>query len=380
MDAEELLSRFRLRDPDPALRERVLGGVSPAKPVIWHRRWLQLAAAALVALGIGWGALQLFQRGQDRNPVNEKTIAAVEILRGEGRVIPVGADTQFQLVDAARGQLRLERGAIYVELKAGAGLQAEVVTPAGKATAKGTRFCAHVAEPSEGSSHPFLAVAILDGAVAVSNDHGEAVADAGELVLARRSSAPEKLADSSTLHGQQSCCPFVSTLGLIYRPDVQAELKLTEAQQQQFGTPGAAELQDICRFFRGLQALPHRECVKRAEEFRHAQQRKLQELLSPEQLDRLRQIGVHQEGWFSLARPEVAAAIGMNEDQRQQVRDVLHDFSQAHQALGTENVKDPRFAALRRQTLDRLAALLTKEQKARWHDHAGQPFPARQRL
>jgi RNA polymerase sigma factor (sigma-70 family) len=355
----------------------------------WQWARLGLAAAAVLLVGIGvW--LWLSRAGRNGPPVGPSTHeggAEVAFLDGRGRLVPVGEDTRFTVTDSEHGRVRLERGELYVELPAGAGLRAEVETSAGTATALGTRFYAHHhADSGEPEGHCVLAVVVLGGQVEVSNPHGRAVGDAGEVLLAEPDSAPEKHSEAAGLppgHPRLGC-PFAGALGLVYRADVQEELLLTDEQKARLQRPGRNELKEICQFFRGLHSLPRDERRRQTAQFCAGQQQRVGEILDAGQQQRLREIGLQVEGPFALVRGEVADQLRLVPGQREQVRAILEEFGEAYRPLASPDPANPdrdaRITRLQQQTAAKLLALLSDSQKDQWRTFCGRPFPPAQRL
>ncbi len=380
MDLEDYLRQFRWRDPAPDLRPRILAAT--IAPAARTRRWPWLlgAAAALVALGLG---LWLWQaRLSPTSPPDPPRLAgpadsegepaAVPLFGGRGRLLPVADGTRFTVLDSERGRVRLEQGEVYVELEPGAG-GAEVQTPAGTARALGTRFYAHYA----GERPALLAVAVLGGTVEVDNAHGRTTCGAGEVALAQADAAPHRHAEPSGRH--HPSCPFAGSLGLIYRPQVQAELRLSEEQKARLQRPGADERREMCRFFRGLHGLPRSEWAQRSREFCGQLERKLAEVLTPAQHQRLRQIGYQQEGYFALLRNEVGAELHVTPEQRRGIEKALTHFAAARRALLAGNLpppeRDRQVAAAWRRALAQAEQLLNDAQKDRLGKLVGPPLP-----
>lgn len=379
MNMEDYLRQFRLSEPDPKLRERMLDSLARSRPArLRLPAWVWYAAASLL-LAVGgaglWHAL-----GPRHDAGNDNSVTpAVAFLNGRGRLVPVGDDTRFTLVDAGLGQVRLERGEVYVELAPEAGLKAEIETPAGTAVARGTRFYAQCDRGAGLHANLFLAVAILGGVVEVTNAHGRAVGDAGEVVLAEQGSAPEKHSgtsdrSASRFHG---FCPFASALGLIVRPEVQAELQLSDRQKASLQRPEKNEAKEICAFFRGLRSVPRSEWSTKTSEFCAAQQQRVAAVLDAGQQQRLRQIGFQQEGFFAVARKAVADELKLTAGQSQQIEADLKAFGEAYRDLlakASNGEMGKKMAALEQQAAAKVSSRLTEAQKEQWRLLLGAPF------
>lgn len=374
MDIEDHLRRFRVSDPTPELRERVLATIaSTPAPRLRLRPWLAGAVAAGLLIGLG---LWLW-KGRENNhfvvsPDEERP--AVAIFNGKGRVVPIGEVTRFTVVDAERGQVHLEQGELYVELPSDAGLRAEIATPAGTATALGTRFFAHCPPRVGAMATTLLAVAVLDGTVMVSNAHGHTVGGGGEVVLAEHNTAPER--HSGVGHQHLEGCPYVGTLTLLHRPRIQEELKLSEEQLARLQRPGKDERLEICRFFRGLTRCPHHEWSKKTSEFVAVRQQQIAAILNQAQQKRLREIGFQQEGFFALTRAETAEALDLTPMQRQQVASLVKDYGKRYSKLVSEAAPElsAKVRTLRGEVASRLGELLNERQRKHWEQRMGKPF------
>jgi len=120
---------------------------------------------------------------------------------------------------------------------------------------------------------------------------------------------------------------------MVYRPEVQAELRLTASQKSRLQQPNKEELRKMGKFFQGLRSVPRSEWAKRSTEFCAAQQQKLDEFLDAGQLQRLRQITLQQEGYFALARPEIADELRITPEQRAQLAAILKKLGVDYRSL-----------------------------------------------
>ncbi|MBI1832670.1 MAG: FecR domain-containing protein [Planctomycetes bacterium] len=380
MDIEEQLRQFHWEDPAPELKERIVKAAheKPAPPR--KRRWPWfLAAAAAILLTIGAGAwiwTTSARNGADLKLVNKDALSAVEILGGRGRVTPVAADARFTVLDSDQGRIRLENGEVLVELETGPGSAAEVETPAGTARAQGTCFYAHYS----GAEHSLLAVAVLSGQVEMATPHGQATCTAGDVAFARLGFAPHKHSGASKHPGthHRGFCPFVSTLGLVYRPEVQVELQLTEAQKSQLQRPDTDERREMCRFFQSLHGVSPDEWAKKTNEFCADLERKVAKILSAQQQKRLWQIAYQQEGYFALLRPELVRDLQVNQDQQEGVKNNLRALAETRRTILDQNLPKPesdrQIAAAWQQSQRDAEILLTATQKEQWQRLIGPPL------
>ncbi len=169
-------------------------------------------------------------------------------------------------------------------------------------------------------------------------------------------------------------------LGLLRSPQVQQELKITEAQQQKLQVLG----EQLREKFRGLgqelQGLSPEERTKRMEQVNAEVEKELAKVLTEQQLKRLKQISLQVEGYAALGRPEIAQQVGLTEGQQKQVQQVLREAAEKRRALfqqGPGGDPQARFQQMReiRQWVDeQIERLLTEQQKKKWRELIGEPF------
>jgi hypothetical protein len=165
---------------------------------------------------------------------------------------------------------------------------------------------------------------------------------------------------------------------LLARPEVRTHLRLTLRQQQQLDQPERAGTSD-----------PPADG-----------ERRIREVLSPEQFARLNQIALQQRGPLALADAKVADQINMDNTKRAAIR-----ATAAEANVKTRQAISEAFRGVRgrgqgmrqmqqdltnrssplRQTMDeirtnaeiKILALLSDEEKARWQKAQGEPFTPR---
>lgn len=380
--------RNRLAEEMAKVSGKRAGAKTVGRP--WQSRWAWLAgaAAAMVALAVGLAAwLGRFE--PPNSPENDFIVQnnppppepPVEFLNGRGRLVALGENTRYTLVDAGRGQVRLDQGELFVELPDGEGLQADIETPAGTASAMGTSFYAHYGETTPES--PLLTVAVVGGYVEVRNTHGQELAGAGEVVRAEENEAPKRHGASPFLgmaaFPEREWWRFGNVMGLLHRPEVQAELRLTEEQKKKLHRPPDDDCREVQRFFRDFHRAPPQEQAKKAAEFRAAQEKKIAAILNAEQVRRLGQILLQQQGYAALANPEAADLLELSEEQRAQVEAVVQEVGRERRTAfswrrGNGRDFGKRMDELRRKESEKLAALLTDAQKEQWQEMVGAPF------
>lgn len=190
--------------------------------------------------------------------------------------------------------------------------------------------------------------------------------------------------------------PGGGPLDLLRSETVRQELKLTaeqEAKLREIAEEVTGQMRDRMSGLRDLSEDERRarfqqfreEARKRAEEL----QAKIKEVLSPGQLERLKQIQLQQEGIRALARPEVAEALALTAEQTEQLRAIAQELRQKQEEAFSAmrglrelepEVREKKVAELRekgrqiREAAETKAmAVLTDAQKAKLTELLGDP-------
>jgi Spy/CpxP family protein refolding chaperone len=107
----------------------------------------------------------------------------------------------------------------------------------------------------------------------------------------------------------------------------------------------------------------------------------LADVLKPEQMKRLKQISLQQRGAQSFTDPKVQEELKLTDDQKDKIKTINADFDkergeifQSMQNGGDREEAMKKFATLRTETVDKVKALLTDDQKKTWESITGAPF------
>jgi hypothetical protein len=181
---------------------------------------------------------------------------------------------------------------------------------------------------------------------------------------------------SNTLHG-----PF-----LVCREKVQDDLKLTKEQKEKVDEHLQERLPDLMEFLQKLDGVKADEREKEVHAYRPKAQEKLttflKQTLKAEQLKRLRQLELQQEGPFALLHePETGKALKVTDDQRKQFVGVVQELQkkigplikEAQTGGNPEEIR-PKVMTIRKEYEGKLEALLTDAQKKQWKEMLGQPL------
>jgi Spy/CpxP family protein refolding chaperone len=173
---------------------------------------------------------------------------------------------------------------------------------------------------------------------------------------------------------------FGGGLMLYTNPGIQKELKFSEAQT----TKVADVVKDLREKYQDkLQAAREsqdRDEMMKLQREQTADAKKLMaDILKPEQVKRFDQISLQQRGAMAFADAEVAKKLSLTDDQKTKIKDISDD-SMGKQRELFQGLQDDRegtmkkLADLRKETLGKVSALLSDDQKKTWKDMTGEPF------
>lgn len=103
----------------------------------------------------------------------------------------------------------------------------------------------------------------------------------------------------------------------------------------------------------------------------------LEEILFPEQLERLRQIGLQQQSAQAFFDPTFVEKIGLKEEQQEKIREKQQEmFSQIGELMrsGDRESMRSKLEGVRSQLLEEAKSVLTPEQKKQYEEMLGKPF------
>jgi Spy/CpxP family protein refolding chaperone len=106
----------------------------------------------------------------------------------------------------------------------------------------------------------------------------------------------------------------------------------------------------------------------------------LEDILKPEQLKRLKQIELQQRGYVAFSDPEVQKSLKLTDEQKGKIKTIVEDAGKEMRELfqgGDFQAAQKKMPALRKETMDKVSAILKDDQKQAWKDMTGQPFEVR---
>jgi hypothetical protein len=172
---------------------------------------------------------------------------------------------------------------------------------------------------------------------------------------------------------------------LVFRARVQKELGLSAGQKEKLERRLEGTAQDAMRFFQKLEGLTPQEREKELHAYRRKAHEKLaaflKDNLKGEQLKRLRQIELQQEGPFALGRPDVGEELKLTDEQRKRFMALVQGLQRKVEPLvkeaqekGNPEEVRPRVLKIRQEHAGKVEAILTGDQKKRWKEMLGKPF------
>jgi hypothetical protein len=164
-----------------------------------------------------------------------------------------------------------------------------------------------------------------------------------------------------------------SPLSLLSQKSVQEELKMTEDQVKK-GTELAEKMRGNRQDF---QNLSREEIQKKLAERAEASEKAMAEFLKPEQVTRLNQIALQQQGARALATEKVADGVKLSAEQKEKVKGIMDEYNTALRAAfqgGFNDETRKKMEELRKSTDEKLTGVLSAEQKAAWTKLTGEPF------
>jgi hypothetical protein len=179
-----------------------------------------------------------------------------------------------------------------------------------------------------------------------------------------------------------------SVVQLLGMPTVQTELKLTDEQKTK-----VTEVQDSMRTkmqeamsgidFQGMMNMSPEERTKAQADMRKKTEPVTKDadeqaikVLTPEQVDRVKQLQLQREGAAALSREEVAKKLGLKDDQIEKIKKLQETLSQPPQfdPNGDMQAQMQKMRDDRAKAQKDILAVLTEEQTTKWKEMQGKEF------
>jgi hypothetical protein len=155
---------------------------------------------------------------------------------------------------------------------------------------------------------------------------------------------------------------------------VRQELKLSEEQIAKLDD----QAETIREKFRDAFSLEGEERTKKIQELTQENEKAVAEILKPEQMKRLKQISYQQQGAAAFRNAEVAKALELSDEQKEQIQkineDTLAQMRELFQGGGLDDEGRKKLEELRKDAADKADKLLTDKQRTAWKELQGAPF------
>jgi hypothetical protein len=166
-------------------------------------------------------------------------------------------------------------------------------------------------------------------------------------------------------------------LMLLRMPEVQSELKITDEQKTKLMDVGQKAQASIQELREKLQNAAPEERQKVIADFQAEQTKAVNAVLNADQQKRLRQLQLQQEGPIAAARPDVATELKITDEQKTKIQGLMQSMQEQLRQIfqgGAGADARAKVQQLRKETGEKVAALLTDEQKGKWKTMLGAEF------
>jgi len=231
-------------------------------------------------------------------------------------------------------------------------------------------------------------VRFLPGGHVIDLDCGVRYGIIGEPVAADAAAADEADAKDPDQQDQarRQLTEAFGPMFLVFRDKVQKDLKVSDEQKRKLAKRLQDTVQDSMPFFAKLADKKPEERGQALDSYRQRATEKLasflEGLLKDNQLNRLRQLELQQEGPFALLfRPDLGKELKITDEQRTQFMAVVQELEKKigplvkeAEAGGNPQEIRPRIMEIRREHGDRIEVILSDAQKRRWKEMLGKPL------
>lgn len=173
---------------------------------------------------------------------------------------------------------------------------------------------------------------------------------------------------------------------LFQMQDVRRDVNITDQQLGRLNQSLETVQGRFRNDFAGLEKLNERERAARSQELARNFNTELMkasgDVLSAEQMNRLRQLELQRQGIQVFSDPDVQKRLNLTDQQRTQLRDLGDTTDKGIREIrGNRELKREdaikRFDTLDQQTRERINTILTEQQRKTWAEMIGKPFTFR---
>lgn len=164
--------------------------------------------------------------------------------------------------------------------------------------------------------------------------------------------------------------PAIPGFYMLRQEYVQKELELTDEQRQKLQELGKKYYEDIRRDWTGLRDLSAEQRKAKYAEIRAENQKRtealrkeMEKVLSPQQLDALKQINLRSRGPYALQNPRILDQMGVTAQQKERLRKLREEYQE-------------RTRQLQRESFEKCLEVLTPEQRKQFEEMGADGFRA----
>ncbi|HEV3445526.1 MAG TPA: hypothetical protein VG099_12840 [Gemmataceae bacterium] len=169
---------------------------------------------------------------------------------------------------------------------------------------------------------------------------------------------------------------------LLGNKGVQKELKMTDDQAKKATDALRTVFEKHQDEFAGLQDLQGDEQREKRQEImkkvNEEQTKAISEILSADQVKRLNQIELQVSGPRAFSQEKVQKDLKLTDDQKDKIKTIADDLNQEVQGLrgggGDFQENQKKMAAMRKEAMEKITAVLTDDQKKSWKELTGEPY------
>jgi eukaryotic-like serine/threonine-protein kinase len=163
---------------------------------------------------------------------------------------------------------------------------------------------------------------------------------------------------------------------LFMDPVIQHELASSPEQQTEMSRISGTFEHDKEQLFKEYIHLSHDDRDSRLANMMRQYELRIADILTPEQMKRLRQISLQQDFGRAFSDPRVVDALQLTSEQRTQIRAIQDEAQVTIINLWPNDFKESRqlWEQTWREAITRIVELLTPEQQAAWQQLIGTPF------
>lgn len=183
--------------------------------------------------------------------------------------------------------------------------------------------------------------------------------------------------------------PLYSTINLVQNPRVRQDIRLTEEQTRKIHlvleevSATARESATAAKDIRDGNWQPIRDRILNRILSKAVEANKeIETLLTPEQLRRLGEIAIQQQGLHALSNPKIAKKLNLSEEQSRKIAAIRAEAKKRHIQVGEELRAGKLFRAealakgklIEEETDKKILEVLTMEQQTRFQQMQGEKF------